>query len=41
MNPGYMKPLYTHTSGKVLLGLGAAMIVAGSLVIRKIVDIKA
>jgi tight adherence protein B len=41
MNPSYMKPLFTHTSGKFLLSLGAVMIVAGSLVIGKIVDIKA
>jgi tight adherence protein B len=40
MNPSYMKPLFTHTSGKALLALGAVMIVAGSLVIGKIVDIK-
>jgi tight adherence protein B len=40
INPAYMKPLFTHTSGKVLLGLGAVMIVSGSLVIKKIVNIK-
>jgi tight adherence protein B len=40
INPTYMKPLFTHTSGKVVLALGAAMIVTGSLVIKKIVDIK-
>jgi tight adherence protein B len=41
MNPSYMRPLFTHTSGKAMLGVGAAMIVAGSLVIKKIVNIKA
>jgi len=35
-----MKPLFHHTSGKVMLTIGAVMIVAGSLVIKKIVDIK-
>jgi Flp pilus assembly protein TadB len=40
INPSYMHPLFTHTSGRVMLGVGAAMIVAGSLVIKKIVNIK-
>jgi tight adherence protein B len=40
LNPTYMKPLFTHTSGKVLLTLAAVMIVSGSLVIKKIVNIK-
>ena len=40
VNPSYMKPMFTHTSGKFMLGLGATMIVAGSLVIKKIVNIK-
>jgi len=40
INPSYMKPLFHHTSGKVMLTIGAVMIVAGSLVIKKIVDIK-
>jgi Flp pilus assembly protein TadB len=35
-----MKPLYAHTSGHVLLGLSAVMIIIGSLVIRKIVNFK-
>jgi tight adherence protein B len=39
LNPEYMKPLFTHSSGKMLLGLAAAMIVAGSVVIGRIVDI--
>jgi hypothetical protein len=29
-----------HTTGKVVLGFAAAMVFAGSLVIKKIVDIK-
>jgi len=40
LNRDYMKPLFTHTSGKILLGFAAAMIVAGSVVIGRIVDIK-
>jgi tight adherence protein B len=40
LNPAYMKPLFTHTSGKIMLTFAATMIVAGSLVIKKIVDIK-
>jgi Flp pilus assembly protein TadB len=35
-----MKPLFTHTSGHVILALGAVMIVAGSLVIKRIVEFK-
>ena len=40
INPSYMKPLFTHTSGRVVLAIGAVMIVSGSLIIKKIVDIK-
>ncbi|HKA27485.1 MAG TPA: type II secretion system F family protein [Gaiellaceae bacterium] len=40
INPSYMKPLFTHTSGHVILVVGAVMIVAGSLVIKRIVDFK-
>jgi tight adherence protein B len=40
INPSYMKPLFTHTSGHVILALGAVMIVAGSLVIKRIVEFK-
>jgi tight adherence protein B len=40
INPTYMRPLFTHTSGRVVLAIGVIMIVAGSLVIKKIVDIK-
>jgi tight adherence protein B len=40
INPSYMKPLFTHTSGRVVLAIGAIMIVSGSLIIKKIVDIK-
>ena len=40
LNPTYMKPLFTHTSGRLMLTVGVIMIVSGSLVIKKIVDIK-
>jgi tight adherence protein B len=40
VNPSYMKPLFTHTSGRVILALGAVMIIAGSVVIKKIVEFK-
>lgn len=40
INPEYMEPLYTSTLGRVLLALAGVMVVAGSLVIRKIVNIK-
>lgn len=40
INPNYMRPLFTHTSGRVLLALSAVMVIAGSLVIRRIVNVK-
>ena len=40
INPTYMSPLYTTTIGRVLLGICAVMVTAGSLVIKRIVDIK-
>jgi tight adherence protein B len=40
INPSYMKPLFTHTSGHVILAVGAVMIVAGSFVIKRIVEFK-
>ena len=39
-NSSYTKPLFTHTSGKIMLSLAALMVIAGSVVIGKIVDIK-
>jgi Flp pilus assembly protein TadB len=35
-----MHPLYATTVGRILLAICAVMITAGSLVIKKIVDIK-
>jgi tight adherence protein B len=40
MNPGYLRPLYTHTSGRILLVISVIMIVSGSLVTRRIVNFK-
>jgi tight adherence protein B len=40
INPGYMKPLYTQPVGRALLVFAAVMVVSGSLVIKKIVNIK-
>jgi tight adherence protein B len=40
INPHYMHPLVSSLGGKILLGLAAALVVGGSLVIKKIVDIK-
>jgi tight adherence protein B len=40
INPTYMDPMYTTTIGRVLLVISAVMVTAGSLVIKKIVDIK-
>jgi tight adherence protein B len=40
INPNYMAPLFNEPTGRLLLGFAAVMVVAGSLVIKKIVDIK-
>jgi tight adherence protein B len=40
LNPGYLSPLFDHTSGRVLIGFAAALVIGGSLVIKRIVDIK-
>jgi tight adherence protein B len=40
INSTYMKPLFTHTSGRVMLAVAAMMVVGGSVVIGRIVDIK-
>jgi tight adherence protein B len=40
LNPGYLSILFTTTSGQVLLAVGVAMLLAGSLMIRRIVDIE-
>jgi len=40
INPGYMHPLVVHTVGKVLLVIAALLVVGGSYVIKRIVDIE-
>jgi tight adherence protein B len=40
LNPGYLSPLFDHTSGRVLIGFAAVLVIGGSLVIKRIVDIK-
>jgi tight adherence protein B len=40
INPAYTTPLFTTTGGRVLLILAASMVVTGSLVIKRIVNIK-
>lgn len=40
INPDYMKPLYENSGGRVLIAVAAAMVVSGSYVIKRIVNIK-
>jgi tight adherence protein B len=40
LNPSYLDPLLSQTSGRVLLVFAALLVVCGSLVIKRIVDIK-
>jgi tight adherence protein B len=40
INPGYMDPLYGTALGHVLLLISAAMVAAGSFVIKRIVTIR-
>jgi tight adherence protein B len=40
VNPTYVKPMFTHTSGLAALTVGVVMIVAGSVVIGRVVDIE-
>jgi len=40
INPDYMQPLFDNTLGRVLLIVSGLMVIAGSFVIKKIVDIK-
>jgi tight adherence protein B len=40
LNPSYITPLFTTTAGKVLVAVATVMVVAGSLVIKRIVNIK-
>jgi tight adherence protein B len=40
LNPGYLKPLFEHTSGRVMVVFAALLVISGSYVIKRIVDIK-
>jgi tight adherence protein B len=40
INPEYMRPLFTSTGGQIMIAICTVMIVSGSLVIKKIVNIK-
>jgi tight adherence protein B len=40
VNPSYMAPLFNRTGGQVALVLAGLMIIAGSYIIKRIVDIK-
>jgi len=40
INPRYMQPLFTTTIGHALLFVAIVMVVAGSLVIKRIVNIR-
>jgi tight adherence protein B len=40
LNPEYMTPMYEHPIGRLLLLIAALMVVAGSLVIRRIINIR-
>jgi tight adherence protein B len=40
INPGYTAPLFTSTGGRIALMVASVMVVAGSLVIKRIVNIK-
>jgi tight adherence protein B len=40
INPAYMRPLFTSSGGQILIAICAVMIICGSLVIKKIINIK-
>jgi tight adherence protein B len=40
VNTEYMKPLFNHTSGRIALGFAALLILTGSYIIGRIVDIE-
>lgn len=39
-NPDYMKPLFSRTIGLVMLGVAVALLVAGALWLRKLIDVE-
>jgi tight adherence protein B len=40
LSPSYLHPLFSHTSGKILFVFATLLVICGSLVIKRIVDIK-
>jgi Flp pilus assembly protein TadB len=40
LSPSYLHPLFSHTSGKLLFVVATVLVIGGSLVIKRIVDIK-
>jgi tight adherence protein B len=40
ISPGYLDPIWTTTAGNVVLAISAGMVICGSLIIGRIVDIK-
>ena len=40
INPGYMDPLFTSSGGQIVIAICVVMIVSGSLIIKKIINIK-
>jgi tight adherence protein B len=41
INPDYMKPLFETAGGQIMMLIGATMVLAGSLAIKRIVEVKA
>ena len=40
LNPGYMNPLWDTQTGHILLGIGAGMMITGTLIMRKMINFK-
>jgi tight adherence protein B len=40
INPGYLNPLFSSTGGQIVIAICVLMIVSGSLIIKKIINIK-
>jgi Flp pilus assembly protein TadB len=40
LNPGYVKPLYTTGGGQAMLATAVVMVIAGSLIIQRLTNIK-
>jgi tight adherence protein B len=40
LSPSYLDPLFSHTSGRILFVFATVLVITGSMVIKRIVDIK-